>query len=151
MMRFPILFRCLVPSVLVLTGCAGQTPTPTRRADAFAVVFSVTRTADHAGLASVSLPVNVGGEAKVKLNVRAPSENQPVVPGVLTRLNRTRQPGVYELVTRVSVREAIRNKKGKLKVNRRFIGALVPTRPGETLIVNAEGDPIHVEARLEHR
>ena len=51
---------------------------------------------------------------------------------------------------RVSVREAIRNKKGKLKVNNRFIGALVPTRLGENQTVSVEGDPIHVEARLEH-
>ena len=66
-------------------------------------------------------------------------------------MNRTRQPGVFELVTRVSVREAIRNKKGKLKFSKRFIGALVSARPGETQVVSAEGDPIQVEARLERQ
>ena len=45
----------------------------------------------------------------------------------------------------------MRNKKGKLKVTKRFIGALVPTRVGESQIVSVEGDPIRVEARLEHR
>ncbi len=151
MMRVPIPFCCLVLAALVLTGCAGQTPSPTRGANAYTVVFAVTRTADHAGLGSISLPVSPGHEAKAKTSAKVPGENQPVVREFLARLNRTRQPGVYELVTRVSVREAIRNKKGKLKVNDRFIGALVPTSLGENQIVSAEGDPIHVEARLERQ
>lgn len=151
MMPVPILCRCLVLAALLLMGCAAQTPGLVRGPNRFAVVFTVTRSTDHAAIAAVSLPVNLGNEGKVKIDAHAPGEKQPVAPGFLARLNRTRQPGVYELVTRVSVREAIRNKKGKLKVNQRFIGALVATRLGETRIVSAEGDPIHVEARLEHR
>ncbi len=52
-------------------------------------------------------------------------------------------------MTHVSVLEAERNKKGKLKVHKRFIGALLPIRPGETLLVSGPADPITVEVRLE--
>ncbi len=151
MMSVQILLRCFVLAALFLTGCAGQRQSLAHGSNAYTVAFTVTRSADHAVIASVSLPIILGGDAKVKTPARAPGENQPVVLGALARLNGTRQPGVYELVTRVSVRETIRNKKGKLKINKRFIGALVPTRLGETQIVSAEGDPVQVEARLEHR
>ncbi len=147
MMFVPTLRRCLVLAALLLTGCAAQTPGP----NGYTVVFAVTRSTDHAAIAAVSLPIGPRSEGKVRIHGNAPGENQPVASEFLARLNRTRQPGVYELVTRVGVREAIRNKKGKLKVNNRFIGALVPTRVGENQTVSAEGDPIHVEARLEHR
>ena len=151
MMRVPISVCHLMLAAMVLTGCAAQAPAPVRGPNAYTVVFSVTRSSDHAAIATVSLPVGLGSEAKLTKRTTAPGENQPVAPGFLVRLNRTRQPGVFELVTRVSVREAIRNKKGKLKFSKRFIGALVPTRPGETQVVSVEGDPIHVEARLEHQ
>ena len=53
-----------------------------------------------------------------------------------------------EVVTRVTVLEARRNKKGKLKLHKRFIGALLPMRPGETLGVSGPGEPIAVEVEL---
>lgn len=151
MMSVPKIFRCFALAALVLTGCAGRTPNPARGPNAFTVVFSVTRAKDHAAIASISLPTIPGSEARTKVAAKAPAENEPAVREFIARLNRTRQPGVYELVTRVSLREAIRNKKGKLKVNKRFIGALAPTRVGESQVVSAEGDPVQVEARLERR
>ena len=102
-------------------------------------------------LVSVSVPVSLGGQGKVETASKTPTENQPALQEFIARLKRLKQPGVYELVTRATVREAIRNKKGKLRVNKRYLGALVPTRLGETQVVSADGDPIHLEARLERR
>ncbi len=136
---------------LILTGCAGRTADPARGSRAYVVHISTTRTADHGPISSVAVPVALGSEGKVKAASRRPVENQPVTTEFLVRLNRTRQPGVYEMVTRVVVKEENRNKKGKLKVSKRFLGSLVPTRLGETQIVSADSDPIHVEARLERR
>lgn len=135
----------------VLTGCAGHADRPARGAAAYVVSFAATRTADHAPIATASVPVVLGSEGKVKAARKRPAENEPVLTEFLVRLNRTRQSRVYELVTRVTAREAIRNKKGKLKVNTRYLGALVPARPGETQVVCAESDPIHLEVRLERR
>ena len=136
---------------LTLAGCAAPSGTAPREPNGYVVRFVVTRSADHAALGSASVPVILGSQGKVKIAAPKPAENQPVLPQYFVRLNRKSRSGVYELVTRVAVREAIRNKKGKLKFSQRFIGALVPARLGETQVVSAEGDPIHVEARLERR
>lgn len=133
-----------------LPGCAGPTQTATR-ANAYVVILSATRTADHAPIVSASVPVTLGGEGSVKTRSKSPAETRPALPEFLVRLKRTRQAGVYELVTRASVRELLRNKKGKLKGSKRYIGALTPTRIGETQVVSTDSDPIHVEARLERR
>ena len=145
------LLASLLLAVFCLSGCAGQNGNPVPAANRYVVFFSATHPADHAVILSVSVPVTLGNEASVKTSSRRPVENQPVLPQFLVRLNRRTPAGVYELVTRVAVREAIRNKKGKLKITKRFIGALVPTRLGETQVVSAESDPIHLEARLERR
>ena len=147
--------RFLLSAGLLLTGfalpgCVGQTPAPSR-ANAYLVTFTATRTVDHTPLVSATVPVTLGGEGNVKTASRSPAENQPALPDFLVRLNRTRQAGVYELVTRASVRELARNKKGKLKGSKRYIGALVPTRLGETQVVSTDSDPVHLEARLERR
>ena len=134
-----------------LAGCAGHADQPAPGASAYIVRFAATQTPNHAPLASASVPVVLGSEGTVKTGAKRPAENQPVLTEFVVRLNRAKQPGVYELVTRVAVREAIRTKKGKLKVNTRYIGALVPTRLGETQAVSTESDPIHLEARLERR
>ncbi len=142
---------CLLLGVTGLAGCAGQANHAVRGSDAYVVVFSATHPVDHTGILSISVPVELGREARVKATVHTPLENRPALTDFIVRLNRARQPGVYEMVTRVTAREALRNKKGKLKVGKRFLGALVPTRLGETQVVSAEGDPIHLEARLEKR
>ena len=149
MRRFPFLAALLLASC-GLPGCAGTMSQP-KRSNSYVVIFAATRTADHAPIVSVSVPVTLDGEGNVKTNSKTPAENRPALPDFLVRLKRGRQPGVYELVTRVSARELIRNKKGKLKTMNRFLGALVPTRLGETEVVSTETDPIHLEARLERR
>lgn len=136
---------------LVLAGCAGTTQYPAKNSAAYMVFFTATRSSDHAAISSGSLPVALGSEASVKPASELPTETGPTLPEFNVRLERSTQPGVYELVTRAAVREAIRNKKGKLKINQRFIGALVPTRLGETQAVSTESDPVHLEARLERR
>ena len=149
-MRRLLIFAGSLMAACALPGCAAPSQNP-GRPNAYAVFFSATRTADHAPIIAVSVPVNLDGEGRVKTASKTPAETHPALPEFLVRLKRTRQPGVYELVTQVSARELQRNKKGKLKKSSRFLGALVPTRLGETQIVSAEGDPIHVEARLERR
>ena len=149
-MRRHLLSASLLLAGFILPGCAAQTQTASR-ANAYVVVFSATRTADHAPLASAPVPVIVGGEGRVKTASKTPEENRPALPEFVVRLKRARQSGTYELVTRASVRETARNKKGKLRASKRYIGALVPTRVGETQVVSTESDPIHLEARLERR
>lgn len=136
---------------LTLTGCAGRSPDAARGPAAYVVRLTATRSADHAEIVSAAVPVALGGNGSAKTRSKKPEENQPAVPEFVVRLQRGKQPGVYELVTRAAVREASRNKKGKLKVNQRYVGALVPTRLGETQVVSPEADPVHVEARLERR
>ncbi len=149
MRRFTILAGLFLASS-ALSGCAGTASRPTP-SNAYVVIFSATRTADHAPIVSVSVPVTLDGQGSIKTDSKTPAENRPALPEFLVRLKRARQPGVYELVTRVSARELVRNKKGKLKTTRRFLGALVPARLGEVQVVSTESDPIHLEARLERR
>ena len=131
-------FLCLVPVLLLAAGCAGPAAkTPVSR-ETYRAVWSVRRAADNTPLASVtSPPVRVGAE-----------ENRPAFPEFLARLSPIRRSAQIELVTRVAVLEATRNKKGKLKIRKRFIGGLLPIRPGEKLGVNGPGDPMVVEVEL---
>ena len=143
------LFCFVVPVVLLAVGCAGPAPTPANAAP-YRVVWHAKRAADNTPLVAVTSPVlRVGGSATVRTDSQTPGENRPAFPEFTARLSPTNQPGRVELVTRASLHEVARNKKGKLKKSKRYIGALLPIRPGETLGVNGPGDPIVVEVRLE--
>ena len=138
--------------LLSAAGCAGPSATPRANAPAYRVVWHARRAADKLPLAGVvSPPVRVGaGEVRVRTDQREPSENRPAFPEFRARLEPMRGGhGLVELVTRASVREEYRTKKGKRKVSKRYIGALLPIRPGETLGVNGPGDPVTVEVRIE--
>ena len=93
--------------------------------------------------------VSPGHSATVHTSSRHPAENTPAFPGFTVRLHGTRTPGVVQLVSRVSLLETVRNKKGKLKVTKRNIGALLPMRAGETQPTNMPGDPVDLTVRLE--
>ncbi len=137
-------------SGFLAVGCASR-PSAPANAPSHRVTWTVRRASDNAPLANVtSPPVRVGGgELRVRTDSREPSENRPAFPEFRARLSPNRgDRRLTELVTRVFVREEYHTKKGKRKVSRRIIGALLPMRPGETLGVNGPGDPVVVEVRL---
>ena len=146
-----VFLPALLPLVLAAAGCAGPAAQTPAGGASYRVVWTVRRAADNASLAGVvSPPVRVGGgELRVRTDSQRAEENRPAFPEFLARLSPTTQRGVIELVTRASVLEADRNKKGKLKVHKRFIGGLLPIRPGETLGVSGPADPLTVQVRLE--
>ena len=138
--------------LLAVTGCAGRNQPAAANAPSYRVIWNVRRAADNIPLAGVtSPPLRVGaGELRVRTDSREPAENRPAFPEFLARLSTTRSDRrSVELVTRVSLREQFLTKKGKRKVSKRFIGALLPIRPGETLGVSGPGDPVAVTVRLE--
>ena len=140
----------LLAFALLAAGCAGPGARAPADGASYRVVWNARRAADNAPLAGVvSPPVRVGREIAVRTDSQRAKEDRPAFPEFRARLTATDQRGVVELVTRASVLEATRNRKGKLKVHKRFIGALLPIRPGETLGVSGPGDPIVVEVRLE--
>ncbi len=144
-------FLCLVPVLLLAGGCAGPaSKTPVSR-ESYRAVWTVRRAAGNATLAGVtSPPVRVGGgPLRVRTDSQRPEENRPAFPEFVARLSPMPRSTQIELVTSVAVLEAVRNKKGKLKVHKRFIGGLLPIRPGEKLGVSGPGDPILVEVELE--
>ena len=132
---------------LAVSACASR-PASGQRA-AYRVVWTATRTSDHAALVSASTTVSAGDAVTVRTDSRHPSEDRPAFPSFTARLSRTKTPGVLQLVSRASLLEAARNKKGKLKVSKRNIGSLVPIRVGETQLISLPGDPVHLEVRLE--
>ena len=134
---------------LFAAGCAG--PTAPANAPSYRVTWKARRASDNVPLASVtSPPVRVGaGEVRVPTDSREPAENRPAFPEFRARLSPLRGGRQVELVTRASVREEFHTKKGKRKVSKRFIGALLPIRPGETLGVNGPGDPVVIDVRIE--
>lgn len=143
-------FPCFVTVLLFAAGCAGPAAkTPVSR-ETYRAVWTVRRAADNTSLAGVtSPPVRVnGGELRVRTDSQRAEENRPAFPEFLAKLSSIRRSTQIELVTRVVVFEATRNKKGKLKVHKRFIGGLLPIRPGEKLGVSGPGDPIAVEVEL---
>ncbi len=150
MRSFPFRLAFIVLLGLPAAGCATKPATPAN-APGYRVTWTVRRASDNVSLAGVtSPPVRVGGgEVRVRTDSREPSENRPAFPEFRARLSPNRGGRrLTELVTRVFVREEYRTKKGKRKVSRRVIGALLPIRPGETLGVNGPGDPLVVEVRL---
>ncbi|MBE7211492.1 MAG: hypothetical protein INR65_10785 [Gluconacetobacter diazotrophicus] len=142
---------CLLPVLLLAAGCSSHpsvnAPTVGR---AYRVTWTVRRAADNQSLAGVaSPPVRVGGgELRVRTGSQRAAENRPAFPEFLVKLSPMRRSTQIELKTRVTVLEARRTKKGKLKVSKRYIGALLPMRPGEKLGVNGPGDPLAVEVEL---
>lgn len=150
MRSFPFRLALTVLLGLLAAGCATKPAAPAN-APSYRVTWTVRRASDNAPLAGVtSPPVRVGGgEVRVRTDSREPSENRPAFPEFRARLSPNRgDRRLTELVTRVFVREEYRTKKGKRKVSRRVIGALLPIRPGEALGVNGPGDPLVVEVRL---
>ena len=142
-------FALALSLLLSAAGCAGRTAP--RNAPSYRVTWDVRRASDQAPLAHVvSPPVRVGaGETRVRTDQREPSENRPAFPEFRARLEPIRSDRrPYELVTRALVREEFRTKKGKRKVSRRVIGALLPIRLGETLGVNGPGDPVVVKVHI---
>ena len=142
---------CFVPVLLLAAGCAHPAVNSPTTGQVHRVTWTVRRAADNRLSAGVtSPPVRVGGkELRVKTDSQRPDVDRPAFPEFLARLSPIRRSTEIGLVTRVTVLEAHRNKKGKLKVNKRFIGALLPIRPGEKLGVSGPGDPFAVEVELD--
>ncbi len=147
-MRAALLY--LVPVLMLAAGCARPAAQGPTSGQTYRAVWTVRNAADNKLLAGVtSPPVRVGGgELRVRTESQRAGDNRPAFPEFLARLSPIRRSTQIELVTRVTVLDAVRNKKGKLKVHKRFIGALLPIRPGEKLGVNGPGDPITVEVEL---
>ena len=128
-----------------------QHPRPGQSGAVYRVSWTATRTSDHAPLASGSVTVAMESSATVRLHPAQPTEDRPAFTRFSARLHATRNPGVLQLVTRADLREAARDKKGRLKPTKRNIGALLPIRVGETQATSIPGDPVHLEVRLERR
>ena len=143
-------FLCLMPVLLFAAGCAGPAAKAPVSRESYRAVWTVRRAADNKVLAGVtSPPIHVnGGEFRVRTDSQRAEENRPAFPEFLAKLTTIRQSTQIELATRVAVLEASRNKKGKLKIHKRFIGGLLPIRPGEKLGVSGPGDAFAVEVEL---
>ena len=144
---------------LLLVGCHRDAPADGKQVRPVAatgpgryeVRFVVTRLKDHGPLATAVLPLAVGRKATVHRRPPAPREENPVVTDYSATLSPIRTPGIFQLVTKVALREANRNKKGKLKFSQRNEGSLLPIRPGETQNASASADPVQIEVHLERR
>ena len=134
---------------LGLAGCASAPAQPARAG--YAVRFTATRLKDHTLLALVSVPVRLGQRGDARTGSKVATEEKPALPEFMATLQTTKASGIYQLVTKVAVREVARNKKGKLKRSQRNEGALVPIRLGETQVVSVPEDPIQLEVRVERR
>ena len=132
--------------VVALSSCA--TAPPPTRAD-YRLVWTATRLSDHAPLIKTSMSVAVGRPSSLRTDSARPTEDKPAFTSFTARLSTTKAPDVLQLVTRADLRESIRNKKGKLRVSKRNIGALLPIRPGETQLASLPTDPVQLEVRLE--
>ena len=151
----PFLTLAAVFGLLVLLatgGCVhdttGKTPGVHRL---YQVHFSVYRLKDHATLASVTLPVRLGERAAVRTDSRVPVEDRPALPEFAATLTATGTRGLYQIVTKIAIWEAARNKKGKLKISKRNQGTLLPIRLGTAENASPDGDPIQVEVTVDAR
>ena len=152
-MTFTVLPRASVFSLLVLTALAGsscQSRPPAQRG-AYRVVWSASRARDNTPLASFTSPVfGVNGSVDVRTDSTLPTDDRPAFPRFTARLSpNPLHPVTLQLVTRAYVKEVLRTKKGKRKMNGRVIGGLLPIRSGETQDFNGPGDAIHLTVRLE--
>ena len=137
-------------------GCAreatGKQPGPSETARrTYQVHFAVYRSQDHAALAAVTIPVHLGQSANVRTDSRVALESRAALPEFAATLTATNTPGRYQIVTKVAIREAARNKKGKLKISKRNQGALLPLRLGTTENASPDGDPVQIEVRVDAR
>ena len=142
--------------VALLSGCVhpqdqqANGAAPIARAG-YVVRFHASRLKDHTTLAVVSVPLRLGQNASVRTDPKHATEDRPALPTFAATLTRTNPAGGYQLVTKVAIREAARNKKGKLKVSKRNQGALLPIRLGETQTASPADDPIQVDVQVDHR
>ncbi len=134
---------------MALVPACASNPGPESTRTLYRVTWTATRASDHVPLATASALVAPGHSVTVRTNSRRPAENSPAFPSFTVRLQKTRATGVLELVSRASLLEANHNKKGKLKVTKRNIGALLPMRAGETQPTNTSGDPVQLNVQLE--
>ena len=135
---------------LLASSCA--TASTERPRAIYRLIWTATRSADQSSLVSVSTQIAANQSTKVRTDSTQAMESKPAFPLFTAELSRTRAAGVFELVTRASLREASRNKKGKLKIHKRNIGALVPIKPGEPAqLISEASDPVHLEVRLERQ
>ena len=119
---------------------------PQRR---YAIRFMTMRTKDRSPLVSATVNTTLNVRQSVRTNSVAPSEESPALPQFTATLTRTVSPQSFQLVTKIVLREATRNKKGKLKVSTRNLGALLPIRLGETQTASPANDPVLVEVRVD--
>lgn len=141
--RVPI--ACLLAALLA--GCAANDRAPEGTAR-YRVLWSAERVSDHLALGAASANVRLGGTVRVSTAQR-PTEQRPAITAFSARVQRGSKPGVLEVISRVSVVEETRTPKGKLKRQKRAIGALIPMRPGERQLSSSPSDPIAVTLQLE--
>ena len=143
----------------LLPGCAREArpdgkqvlAAPMATGRRYVVHFAAVRRVEQTPLSSFSVPVVVGRASTVRLGRARPTEQTPVFNSATATLSRTRAPGTFQLVTKVALREASRTRKGKLKVNPRNEGSLLPIRVGETQPASTPEDPVQISVRLEPR
>ena len=148
----------VLSACLSLAGCARQNrdgkdvraSAPVPRTG-YEVHFSATRLKDKSSLLSVTVPASLGRRSTVRTSSKAATEDAPALTQFTVLLSRTGTPGTFQLVTKVAIREAARNKKGKLKVAKRNQGSLLPVRLGEEQVASSANDPIQIAVRVERR
>ena len=142
--------RTLLAAVaLMLISACASSPGAVSPRGLYRVTWNATRASDHAPLATASALVAPGRSTTVRTDSRRPAENTPAFPSFTVRLYGTKTADVLQLVSRASLLEATRNKKGKLKITKRNIGALLPMHVGETFPTNTPGDPVDLTVHLE--
>lgn len=143
--------------VLLLVGCARHGASDDKQVrlaaetqrGRYLVQFTAVRLKDQSPLTTATIPVGVGQRVTVKRTTPKPTEITPEFTAFTAALDPTAKAGVLQLVTKVAIREAAHNKKGKLKFSQRNQGALLPIRPGESQVASESGDPVQITVRLE--
>lgn len=138
---------CLLACAL-LAGCAANDPAQGDGAR-YRVLWSAERVSDHLALGAASASVRLGGAAARVRTAQRPTEARPAITGFSARVQQGAKPGVIEVISRVSVIEETRTPKGKLKRQKRAIGALIPMQPGERQLSSSSSDPIAVTLQLD--
>ncbi len=144
-------YAALALACLGAAGCAGRSPTPAGAPAGYRVYFSATRLKDHTVLVAGSTPAFLGQTAQVRTASTVAAEDLPALPNFAATVSLTRTPGMVQLITKTSIRELVRTKKGKLRLTKRDQGALLPVRLGEAQNASPTGDPVQIEVRVERR